>query len=348
MPARCLHLLPFSAPSGARSWQLDELARTANLPNDAVYVASLAGDLSTLSLPCGCVNLANRPRDPLRWWRLFRWLKQEQPAEIRFWFVPGPWLRRLCRYSAPRSRWQVLFRSPSELPRASDRSWSALDTAWYDNPLLLERSSSTLAHAGHALLPWPSEKKVSGTSSPKGSQEVNHWALQDASSASRVETRKKVLSKLQLSAETILLLTTGPLVREKNQDQLFWSLDQLSCTRDDVRLLVIGDGPDRAWLEHQARLHHVEHRLIWLGTVDSPAEYLRAADLYVSADPRERVSRAMLEARAAGLPIIAHDTATNRQIVTSPTQGKLVDPTYLADYAGTIYRWLKEQHAHTT
>jgi glycosyltransferase involved in cell wall biosynthesis len=228
-----------------------------------------------------------------------------------------------------------LFRSASELPRVSDRSWSALDLAWFDNPLLLERDGSVLAHAGKSLLAWPSEKKASGTfSSP--------------SSNSRAEARKNVLSKLNLPAETILLVTIGPLLRAKNQDQLFWSLDQLSCTRDDVRQLVIGDGPDRAWLEHKARLHHINHRVVWLGTVDSPAEYLRAADLYVSADPRERVSRAMLEARAAGLPIIAHDTATNRQIVTSPEQGKLVDPTYLADYAGTIYRWLKEKHAHIT
>ena len=351
MPARCLHLLLSSAPSGARSWLLDELARAANHLNDAVCVASLAGDLSTLSLPCGWVNLASRPRDPLRWWRLLRWLQQQQPAEIRFWFAPDPWLRRLCRFASPRSRWQVLFRSPSELPRVTDRSWSALDMAWYDNPLLLERSGSTLAHAGKSLLPWPDEKKVSGTFSAaittvqEGSQGVNPWALQDSSTTSRAEMRKNVLSKLNLPQESILLLTTGPLVREKNQDQLFWSLDQLSCTRDDVRLLVIGDGPDRTWLEHHARLHHVEHRIAWLGQVDSVEEYLRAADLYVSADPRERVSRAMLEARAAGLPIIAHDTATNRRIVTSPEHGKLVDPTYLADYAGTIYRWLKARAA---
>jgi glycosyltransferase involved in cell wall biosynthesis len=271
--------------------------------------------------------LTRRVRDPLRWWRLFRWLKHARPETIRFWFAPGAWLRRLCRYASPHSRWQVLFRSAHELPTALDRSWSALDTAWYDNPLLLERDGSLLAHAGKALL----EKKVSGTF---------FGAI-----ASRADVRKNVLSKLNLSPETILLLTIGPLVREKNQDQLFWSLDQLSCTRDDVRLLVIGDGPDRARLEHHARLHHIDHRIVWLGRVDSPAEYLRAADLYVSADPRERFSRAMLEARAAGLPIIAHDTATNRQIVNSPAAGTLVDPTYLADFAGTIYRWLIEKTA---
>jgi glycosyltransferase involved in cell wall biosynthesis len=201
-----------------------------------------------------------------------------------------------------------------------DRSWATLDTAWYDNPLLLERAGSALAHAGKAFLPWPSAESVS--------------------TPDREAAKAALLARLGLPSETILLVTIGPLVREKNQDQLLWSLDQLSCTRDDVRLLVIGTGPDRARLEYYARLNHVEHRIVWLGTVDSPAEYLGAADLYISADPRERVSRAMLEARAAGLPIIAHDTETNRQIVTSPEQGKLVDPTYLADFAGTMYRWL--------
>jgi glycosyltransferase involved in cell wall biosynthesis len=226
-----------------------------------------------------------------------------------------------------------------------------LDRAWYDNPLLLANAGSTLAHAGKQLLAWPAAARITEKGSERfseqDSQGVNPWALRDATAVPRAELRERLFARLGLPAETILLVTVGPFVREKNQEQLFWSLDQLSCTRDDVRLLMIGAGPDRARLEHHARLHHVDHRISWLGQVDSPDEYLRAADLYVSADPRERVSRAMLEARAAGLPIIAHDTATNRQIVTSPEHGRLVDPTYLADYAGTMYRWLNEQSLHT-
>jgi glycosyltransferase involved in cell wall biosynthesis len=336
MPARCLHLLLSSEPCGARTWLLEELRRPANYPNDAVYVASHAGELPRReTLPALLANhwleLSQRPSDPLRWWQLLRWLQREQPAVIRFWFTPGPWLRRFIRFASPQSRWQVLFRSRDELPAAADRSWSALDIAWYDNPLLQQFAAETLP-VTCSLLPGVAigeekvgEEKVSGTFS---------------STSSRAELREKLLARLKLPAESILLVTVGPFERDKNQDQLFWSLDQLSCTRDDVWLLMIGDGPDRARLEHHARLHHVNHRILWLGQVDWPAEYLRAAHLYVSADPREHVSRAMLEARAVGLPIIAHDTATNRQIVTAPEHGRLVDPTYLADYAGTIYRWL--------
>jgi len=257
-------------------------------------------------------------------------LDQAQPAVIRFWSPPGYWLRHLYRVVTPQSRWQVLFRSRGELPSRAElaRSWSELDTAWFDNPLLLKSAAPLLANRESKLLTWPGAASAT---------EVNRQAV-----------RAALLAKLGLPAQTILLVNIGPFVRAKNQDQLFWSLDQLSCTRDDVRLLMIGDGPDRAWLEHHARLHHVTHLIRWLGAVDSPAEYLRAADLYVSADPRERVSRALLEARAAGLPIIAHDTATNRQIVTAPEHGRLVDPTYLADYAGTIYRWLNAKHSPNT
>ena len=382
MPARVLHLLPSSEPCAARNWLLELLNQPTNSPDDAsyavsrpailphdaasaaakhlgdplswpdgaIYVTTVAGDSTPhVHLPAVLdrhwLPLARRPRDPLRWWRLLRFMQSQQPEVIRFWFAPNPWLRRLCRFASPRSRWQVVFRSAGELPTAIDRSWSALDTAWYDNPLLLERSGSALAHAGKALLPWPSAASIANA--PEGSQGVNPWALRDSSNDSRAELRKNLLSRLQLPQESILLITMGPLERQKNQDQLFWSLDQLSCTRDDVRLLVIGDGPDRARLEHHARLHHVEQRLVWLGTVDSPTEYLRAADLYISADPRERISRAMLEARAVGLPIIAHDTATNRQIVTAPEHGKLVDPTYLADFAGAMYRWLNAKAVAT-
>ncbi len=305
---------------------MEELGRTANSLNDAVYVASLAGEHPRReSLPEGIANhwleLSQRPGDPLRWWRMLRWLQREQPAVIRFWFAPGPGLRRFIRFASSRSRLQVLFRSLEELPATTNRSWSALDLAWYDNPLLLANAGSSLAHAGKKLLEWPSA---------------------EIAVTKRGTDRATLLKRLGLPQETILLVTVGPFVREKNQDQLFWSLDQLSCTRDDVHLLMVGDGPDRARLEHHARLHHVDHRITWLGHIDSPTEYLRAAHLYVSADPRERVSRAMIEAHAVELPIIAHDTSTNRQIVTSPEHGRLVDPTYLADYAGTIYRWLQK------
>jgi len=333
MPSRSLHLLPSSAPCGARSWLIEELNRATHSPNDAVYAASLAGQrepgerMGQDQVAIQWLEFARRPRDPLRWWRFYRWLNQAQPRTIRFWDAPELWLRRLVRFASPGSRWQVLFRSRGELPTTYDRTWAALETAWFDNPLLLERAGSALAHAGKKLLEWP---RATSTQLKGG------------------DDKARLLARLGLPPETILLVTVGPLVREKNQEQLFWSLDQLSCTRDDVRLLIIGDGPDRARLEHHARLHHVAQRIVWLGTVDSPAEYLRAADLYVSADPRERVSRAMLEAHAAGLPIIAHDTATNRQIVTSPEQGKLVDPTYLADYAGTMYRWLNAKAAQTS
>jgi glycosyltransferase involved in cell wall biosynthesis len=333
---------------------IEELSKPPTNPNCTVYAASLAGEprcsdqLGWLDTTvCQWLGFSQRPNDPLRWWRLGRWLQREQPDVIRFWVAPSSWLRRLVRFASPRSRWQVLFRERGELPttKAWQGSWSSMEVAWFDNPLLENLASETLRATlenitfPRDLLALPQLLETSGFARA-GCQEMNPRALKDASSSPRAELREKLFSHLGLPPKSILLVTVGPLVREKNMDQLFWSLDQLSCTRDDVRLLVIGDGPDRARLEHHARLNHVAHRIIWLGHVDSPEEYLRAADLYVSADPRERVSRALLEARAVGLPIIAHDTATNRQIVTLPEHGKLVDPTYVADYAGTMYRWL--------
>jgi glycosyltransferase involved in cell wall biosynthesis len=73
----------------------------------------------------------------------------------------------------------------------------------------------------------------------------------------------------------------------------------------DALLLVAGDGPDRAALEARAR--PLGERVRFLGTRRDVGRLLRAADLLVLPSDREGLPMTVLEAMAAGVPVVASD-----------------------------------------
>src|SRR5262249_39121293 len=114
----------------------------------------------------------------------------------------------------------------------------------------------------------------------------------------------------------------------------------LASTRPDLRLVVAGDGPDRDAV--QVLPPAFRSRVTMLGTVpnaDLPA-VATACDLYLgSATGGESFGVVLVEAMAAGLPVVASDTPGYDEVVRHGTDGLLVppsDPDALAVAAGRI------------
>ncbi len=88
---------------------------------------------------------------------------------------------------------------------------------------------------------WPSDKFVSDS------------ARRAARAPSDV-SREELLRELQLPADAKLIGVVGRLVPENRVKDLIWAADLLRVLHDNLRLLVIGDGPLRSQLEEYARL----------------------------------------------------------------------------------------------
>ena len=76
----------------------------------------------------------------------------------------------------------------------------------------------------------------------------------------------------------------------------------------DVRLELVGDGPEAATLASRAAALGIADRVSFVGYVADREPYLRAleaADLFVSASPAEGFPKAVLDAMATGIPVIA-------------------------------------------
>ncbi|MEO5365758.1 MAG: glycosyltransferase family 4 protein [Magnetococcus sp. WYHC-3] len=117
------------------------------------------------------------------------------------------------------------------------------------------------------------------------------------------------------------LLSVGHLILRKGHDIIIRALAHLP----HWDLLVVGDGPQRAGLEHLARSLYAPHRVRFLGRLppdDLPALY-NAADVLALGSSREGWANVLLEAMACGTPVVATDVWGTREVVASPWAGAL-------------------------
>ena len=105
---------------------------------------------------------------------------------------------------------------------------------------------------------------------------------------------------------------------------LIWAADLLRVLHDNLRLLVIGDGPERSTLERFARLASDLDHIRFLGHRDDVWRILPHLDVFWNGSGYEGQSNAVMEAMAAGVPVVASDIPGNRELVVHGETGFLV------------------------
>lgn len=144
------------------------------------------------------------------------------------------------------------------------------------------------------------------------------------------ETREATRHLLGIAPDQIVVITIARLVREKGILDLADAADLVG--RDDIVYLVVGRSlrSDRTAIDSELAVHPVRQRLgdRWrlLGHRDDVPDLLRAADIFVLPTWREGLPRSVIEAMAAGLPVIASDIPACRELVEPGVTG-LLSPT---------------------
>lgn len=106
---------------------------------------------------------------------------------------------------------------------------------------------------------------------------------------------------LEIHRQATCIGFIGRLIGAKGGDVL---LDALARLPGDVTAAVIGDGPERATLEAQARALGLAERVRFLGEVPDAARFLRAFDAFVLCSRTEGTPIVLFEAMAAGAPLV--------------------------------------------
>lgn len=150
---------------------------------------------------------------------------------------------------------------------------------------------------------------------------------------------------LGISRDTRVLLNVGRLSREKGQADLIKALPSLRNDHGErnLRLLLVGDGPDRPRLERLASASGVRDLVTFVGHQTDVTPYYTLANLMVLPSGTEGSPNALLEAMAAGLPIVATAVGGVPEIVLGTDAAILVQKNDPAALARAIAKILDSQ-----
>lgn len=131
-----------------------------------------------------------------------------------------------------------------------------------------------------------------------------------------------------------VLLAVGRLVAQKDFATLIRTMARLSAV-PAIRLVILGDGPDRVHLVRSIGDLGLHDRVALPGFCTDPGAMLRAADLFLSTSRYEGFGNAIAEALLAGTPVVATDCPFGpAEILDGGRYGRLVpvgDEVALAD-----------------
>jgi glycosyltransferase involved in cell wall biosynthesis len=117
----------------------------------------------------------------------------------------------------------------------------------------------------------------------------------------------------------------GRLAKQKRVDDLVWTMALLIVLQPDVHLLLIGDGPERDKLTKFARDIKVDEATRFTGHRPDAAKLLRVMNVFWLASDFEGLSNSLMEAMAAGVPVVVSNIPPNRELVVDGETGFLVN-----------------------
>ena len=141
--------------------------------------------------------------------------------------------------------------------------------------------------------------------------------------------------------DEIVIGIVGRLDPIKRHDLLFQAFSKLEHKDYKLKLIVVGDGPERPKLEIlRKELPYTEHIKLF-GERNNVNEIYNLMDIFVLPSQNEGISNTILEAMASGLPVIATSVGGNPELVTHKKTGMLIQPDSLEAIRDSINFYLE-------
>lgn len=139
------------------------------------------------------------------------------------------------------------------------------------------------------------------------------------------EERNRRREALGISKDSKVLVSIGRLAKEKNLEEIliyFQKLIKEELTFK-LKLLIIGDGPDRERLEGIAKTLQLQEKVIFTGMVtpEEVAQYYQLGDVFVCASNSETQGITYMEALASGIPALCRKDACLDSVITDGYNG---------------------------
>lgn len=325
MKKRILHIIDSLDQAGAAR-QMSMLVR--GLPREQfesrVCVLTHSGPALAEAAQAGVpISAMGRrwPLDPQAWWRLWQQVSHFRPEVVQSWGGAADVYGLTAARLRGAERFIAAWRGTRSCP---DAAVATLDRAMarHCDAVAVNSPAARDVCVAHGL---PAERLC---------------VISDgvAPSPAPVATRGQLLAELGLPESVRLIGLVGRLHPDNRVKDAIWAADLLKVIRDDVHLLVFGDGPHRGRLVRFRDQARIEDKVHFLGARNDVLHWMPHFDLLWSARRCGGQSSAILEAMAAGVPVVATDIPATREMVVPKVTGYLVEVGHRAGLA----RWAQQ------
>ena len=311
MKKRILQIIPTLDRAGAEK-QLTTLAR--GLPRDEfdVHVCALTrggpleADLHSAGIPTTVIGKRWR-LDPRAFWRLRRHVEGLRPELIHTWIFAANSYGRAAGIACG-----VKCLVASERCVDPWKGWLELAVdrrlARYTRQIVANSPAVRDFYVRRGIPPQKFRVIANGV----GPATPSRW------------TRRQLLAELDLPGDARLIGSVGRLWPQKRVKDAIWAADILKVIRQDVHLLVIGDGPHRPRLQKYRDQVLIRDKVHFLGHRNDVPHLLPHLDVLWSTSAYEGQSNTIMEAMAAGVPVVATDIPGTRDLVLAEKTGCLI------------------------
>ncbi len=261
-------------------------------------------------------------------WRLYRLIQEEKPVILHVWMFHANILGRIVG-RLNRVPIVIISRRTQNLDGVGREWMNRKLSGWSDATITVSECVRQVEIAQARTDPAKVITVHNGI-------EVDRYRQIDAS------VRDRIRRELKTPNEALVIASVGRLHPVKGFANLLTAVQSVRARFPDVFLWLVGDGELRIRLEAQARQLGLDDVVVFTGTRLDVPEILTAVDIFTLASHVEGMPNAILEAMAAGLPVVATQVGGVPEIVVDGQTGLLVPPADNTALAQALLKLLED------
>ena len=162
------------------------------------------------------------------------------------------------------------------------------------------------------------------------------WNGIDPGEPTTAAARAAARAALGVTAEACVVGTVARLDPVKDLGTLVAAVAEAGRVNPSIRLVIVGDGPERANLERAVQAHGATGRVQFLGHRDDARAIIAGMDVFANSSTSEGISLTLLEAMAAELPIVATSVGGTPEVVVDGETGRLAPARDAVGFAAAL------------
>lgn len=343
---KILHLIPTLSKGGAERLVID-IVKQLNKQDKTearlvIFKDEIKYDISDIkefiSIVPSTVRLSLTKKWEVNVSNLQDYIEKFEPDVIHTHLFEAELVSRFCNY--PKARW--FSHVHDNMVQLKNWSWSSISksniTNWYEKQILFKQFKKN--GGTHFIAISKHTESYINSVQFKYPVTLLHNAI-DVKRFQKPGDFQKGISILNPQPLNLSLINIGSFVPKKNQTFLLDILLELSERGVHANCLFLGDGPLKNEVQKRAIGLGISNQCHFLGNVQNVEEQLWQADVYIHTATYEPLGLVLLEAMAAGLPIVTLDGGGNRDLVIDEKNGYLIekqDPKEFTDRILEIYQ----------